>query len=209
MKQLFTVPLIFFLTLPVAAQSLFNPNKQQLTWFLLGVVSTVLFLLFAKWFINCWNRLFSFRGKRFGGVKVQKGTEKSVINRFKSFQKEFFRRNRVSVKLEKNRLYYPEFLKLIVYNRGKHDVDIDTPLLIFSSIWVSRKFKLKGLGSSFAYPLYLSGGQTHTLVVDLDRFYRFDRYLKRLPRVRVVVYTTGGRRLGSCKLLLRKTLFNI
>ena len=117
-------------------------------------------------------------------------------------------RRKVNVDLRKDRLYYPRFLELSVVNQGKTDVDIDSPVLVLSSIWVTRRFKLKGTNKNWCYPLYLTKNQSHTLNIDLHRFYGFDRTLKRLPRARVVVKDVKGRQLGSRKVLLRKTLFN-
>jgi len=116
------------------------------------------------------------------------------------------KRKRVSVDLKKDRLYYPDFLELTIRNTGNTDVDIDKPVLIFSSIWLKRKFVIKGTGNYHFYPLYLNKGQSHTLAIDLNRFYRHDKTLKRLPGAKVVVNEVGGKKLGSCKVLLRKTL---
>lgn len=125
------------------------------------------------------------------------------------FKRPLFRRKRINVELKKDRLYYPDELELIITNTGNTDVDIDTPLLIFSGFWLNRKFKLKGTNNTRLYPLYLIRGQSHTLIIDLNRFYLFDRTLKRLPRATVVVKEVKGKRMGSQRVLLRKTLFNL
>jgi hypothetical protein len=117
-------------------------------------------------------------------------------------------KNKVDLELQKDRLYYPRFLELTVTNNGAADVDLGNPMLILSSIWVTRKFKLKGTNTNWFYPLYLMKNQSHTLNIDLHRFYGFDRTLKRLPRAKVVVTDVNGRQLASRRVLLRKTLFN-
>ncbi|MFW6289953.1 MAG: hypothetical protein ACOC0R_03205, partial [Mariniphaga sp.] len=113
------------------------------------------------------------------------------------------------VELRKDRLYYPRYLELTVSNSGKKAVDIANPVLLLSSIWITRRFKLKGTNRNWFYPLYLGTNQSHSLKIDLHRFYGFDRKLKGLPRARIVVKDVKGRHLGSRKVLLRKTLFNI
>jgi hypothetical protein len=123
-------------------------------------------------------------------------------------KKPLFKRKKITIELQKDRLYYPDYLELIVTNSGNTDIDIDEPLLVFSGLWYNRKFKLKGTNNTSFYPLYLTKGQSHSLNIDLNRFYGFDKTLKRLPRVRVVVTEVNGKRLGSRKVLLRKTLFN-
>ena len=121
----------------------------------------------------------------------------------------FTKSGKVKVILKKDRLYYPRYLELTIENQGKHDIDIDCPLLILTGMWYNRKFKLKGTNNKLIYPLYLMKNQNHTLTIDLHRFYGFDRTLKRLPKARVVIRDLKGQRLGSSKVLLRKTLFNI
>lgn len=125
-----------------------------------------------------------------------------------NFKKPFLNRKKVKIQLLKDRLYYPDHIELTITNTGNADVDIDTPMLVFTGLWYSRKFKLKGTNNTSFYPLYLMKGQNHTLNIDLNRFYGFDKTLKRLPRVRIAVSDVSGKRLGSKKVLLRKTLFN-
>jgi hypothetical protein len=111
--------------------------------------------------------------------------------------------------LYKDRLYYPDSLELTITNNSKSAVDVNAPLLIFSGLWYSRKFRLKGTNKNRFYPLYLSKSQSHTLNIDLNRFYGFDKTLKRLPKARIVVSDAKGRRLGTQRVFLRKTLFNL
>lgn len=125
------------------------------------------------------------------------------------FGKPLFKRKKVRVELYKDRLYYPDALELTVTNTGNVDVDLDAPLLIFSSLWYSRKFRLKGTNNNRFYPLYLGVGQEHKLNIDLNRFYGFDKTLKRAPRVKIRVSEVTGKSLGHRKVLLRKTLFNV
>lgn len=181
MKQVLT--LIFFLTFSVSAmaQNEIGPEGHKLIWFALVIVVAGIVAFF-------W---------------ANSGKSKN------SFEISFFKRKKVHVELTKDRMYYPDFLELTVTNTGKTDVDIGAPLLVFSGMWYSRKFKLKGTNNNHYYPLYLMQGQNHTLNIDLNRFYGFDKTLKRLPRVKVVVSEVNGKKLGSPKVLLRKTLFNV
>ena len=125
------------------------------------------------------------------------------------FQFSLPKRKKVSVSLKKNRSFRPDSIELTIINTGKADLDIDAPLLIFSGMWHKRKFRLKGMNTYRIYPLYLVKGDDHTLNIDLSQFYGFDRTLKKLPRLKVVVSEVSGRRLGSSKVLLRNTLFNV
>lgn len=181
MKQVLTI--LFFLTSTVSAmaQNEVGPEGHKLIWFALVLAGVGILVFFVE---NS--------GKKKSGVKIP-----------------FFNKPKVNVELTKDRMYYPDFLELTVTNTGKTDVDIDTPLLVFSGMWYSRKFKLKGTNSNHYYPLYLMQGQNHTLTIDLNRFYGFDKTLKRQPSVKVIVSDINGKKLGSRKVLLRKTLFNV
>lgn len=175
-----TILLIFSSALPVLAQNEIGPEGHKLLWLVIVLVVTGIALLF-----------FTRSGK----------------NNFR-LKKPLFKQKKVKIELQKDRLYYPDYLDLTIINTGNTEVDINTPLLVFSGLWYSRKFKLKGINNTSIYPLYLMKGQSHTLCIDLNRFYGFDKTLKRLPRVRIVVSEVNGKRLGSRKVLLRKTLFN-
>lgn len=180
MKQLLAILFTLGSTSRLLANNEIGPEGHKLVWLLVIVVVLGLAAFF-----------FLFRPKGAKGFKFKLPVRKKV-----------------TVELKKDRLYYPRNLELIITNQGKTDVDLGNPMLVLSSIWVTRKFKLKGTNKNWYYPLYLMKDQTHTLNIDLHRFYGFDRTLKRLPRARVVVKDVKGRQLGSRKVLLRKTLFN-
>ena len=117
-----------------------------------------------------------------------------------------FARQRIKIELQKDRLYYPDNIKLSVKNTGNTDIDLDRPMLVFDNFWLKRKFRLKGMESRTFYPLYFVKGNTHTLNIDLNHFYLYDRKLKRYPKVKVTLFNVKGRRLGSNSVYLRKTL---
>lgn len=121
--------------------------------------------------------------------------------------KPLFRMKNVEVKLEKDRLYFPDRLKLTILNKGNRDIDLGEPLLIFDNFWVKRKFKLKGTGNRIFYPLYLEKGKTHVLQIELSRFYGHDKKLKGFPKAKIIAFDVKGKRLGSKVVYMRKTLF--
>jgi hypothetical protein len=121
-------------------------------------------------------------------------------------KKPFIVRQKVKIELEKDRLYFPDELKLTVKNTGNVDIDLDRPLLIFDNFWLKRKFRLKGFENRTFYPLYLVKSKTHTLNIDLNHFYSYDKKLKRYPKIKVALFNVKGTRLGSNSVYLRKTL---
>ena len=128
---------------------------------------------------------------------------KKKYTRFRKIRK----KTRVEMEFTKNRLYFPDFLTLVIRNTGTADVDIERPLMIFKSLLMKRKFRLKGLAGYHFYPLYLSAGNEHTLQIDLNRFYQHDKHLKRYPEISVEIYSVKGKKLGRKSVMLRKTLF--
>ena len=118
----------------------------------------------------------------------------------------FLARKRIKIEIKKDRKYYPDTLKLILKNNGKKEVDIGQPLLVFDNFWFKRKFKLKGTNNYKFYPLILENGNTHSLIIDLNRFYKHDNRLKKYPKVRIVISERTGKRIGSESVFLRKTL---
>jgi len=133
---------------------------------------------------------------------------KSSLNHTSSkVKRPFFAFRRVRVELNKDRLYYPDKLQLIIKNTGNTYVDLDRPLLIFDKFWLQRKFRLNGAGNRIFYPLYLEKGHEHTLEIDINRFYHHDKTLKRFPKTKIIIYDVKGKRLGSNSVYLRKTLF--
>jgi hypothetical protein len=113
---------------------------------------------------------------------------------------------RIKIDLQKDRLYYPDNIKLTVKNTGNADIDLDRPMLIFDNFWLKRKFRLKGMESRSFYPLYLEKGKTHDLNIDLNHFYSYDRKLKRYPKIKLILFNLKGKRLDSNSVYLRKTL---
>jgi hypothetical protein len=121
-------------------------------------------------------------------------------------KKPLFQQRKIKIELKKDRLYYPGELLLTVKNTGNSDIDLDKPLLIFDNFWLKRKFKLKGMNSYSFYPLYLEKGKTHTLQININRFYLHDKKLRKFPKAKVKLFDANGKRLGSKSVYLRKTL---
>lgn len=179
MKKVLTILLLTGTNTAIYASNEIGPEGHKLIWFL-----GIFVVLGLTIFVYLWKSKDSKNG---GPV--------------------FPQRNKVAVEVKKDKLYRPRYLELIITNNGKSDIDLGNPLLILKGFWYSRKFKLKGNGNNWYYPLYLMKDQSHTLNIDLQRFYGFDKTLKRLPKVKIVVNDVKGRRLGSKQVLLRKTLF--
>lgn len=133
-----------------------------------------------------------------------------IVNPFKKKEPKkrepFFKNRKISVALVKDKLYYPDKLTLTVKNEGNIDIDLDQPLLELDNFWLKRKFKLKGMENRNFYPLFLEKGKTHTLQIDLNRFYGHDKKLKKFPKAKVVLSDVNGKWLASKSVFLRKTL---
>lgn len=125
----------------------------------------------------------------------------------KKTKRPLFAKRKLAITLEKDALYYPDNLKLSLKNTGNTDIDLDQPLLVFDNFWLKRKFKLKGMENRTFYPLFLEKGKTHTLQIDLNRFYGHDKSLKKFQKAKLILSDINGKKLGSKSVYLRKTLF--
>ncbi len=129
-----------------------------------------------------------------------------VLMRKGNKKRPLFSREKIKIDLDKDRMYYPDYLTLNVKNAGNIDIDLDRPLLVFDNFWLKRKFRLSGTNNRVFYPLYMSKGYNHTLNIDLNHFYSYDKKLKRYPKVKISIFNIKGKRLGSSSIYLRKTL---
>jgi hypothetical protein len=179
MKKTFVLSVLLLVSQLVFAQNEVGPEGNKLLWFLAIAIIIAGVVLYKSW---------------------EKGSKAKV-------KESFFQKRKVEVELGKDSLYYPDNLELKVRNSGNRDLDLDQPLLVFDNFWLKRKFRLKGIGNRIFYPLYLEKNKTHTLQIDLTRFYSHDKSLKKYPKAKVLVFDVKGKRLGSKSVYLRKTLF--
>lgn len=121
-------------------------------------------------------------------------------------KKPVFEFRKVIIGLEKDRIYFPKNIKLTIKNSGNNNLDLDKPLLILDNFWLKRKFRLKGMQNHTFYPLFLEKGKTHSLNIDLNRFYLHDKNLKKYPKAIIKIYDVKGKYLGGKSVYLRKTL---
>jgi len=179
MKRIFISILFLAFYLHCFAQNEIGPEGEKLIWVFLVLVLVILaFVVFFR------------------------KTAKSL----KSSKKPLLKIQKVKILLEKDKLYYPDSIKLKISNAGNTDIDLDKPLLVLDNFWLKRKFRLKGSENRIFYPLYLEKGKSHTLQIDLTRFYIHDKSLKIFPKAKVFVFNTKGKVLGSKSVYLRKTL---
>lgn len=179
MKRVLGVLLFVGFYLNLFAQNEIGPDGNKLNWILLVALAAFIFIFL------------------FGRIKKPHGR----LN-FKSF----FQVRRVQIDLIKDRFYYPNNLTMKVKNTGNTDIDLDRPLLVFDNFWLKRNFRINGMNKHTFYPLYLEKRKSHTLEIDLTRFYRHDKRLKRYPKIKIKLFDVKKRKLGSKSIFIRKTL---
>lgn len=180
MKKGFLLAFLLLFSKLIFAQNEVGPEGHKLMWGLLVLlVVTAVFVFTTKPF------------------KKNRQKEKKPL----------FPNRKLQINVEKDALYYPDNLKLSVKNSGNIDVDLDQPLLVFDNFWLKRKFKLKGMGNRTFYPLFFEKGKSHTLQIDLTRFYGHDKSLKKFPKATIYLFDVKGKKLGKKSTYLRKTLF--
>ena len=177
MKKVLGIVAFLGFSYNAVAQETIGPDGDKLIW----IFGVLLLLLVALYFI------------------AKPGSLDGIIQVF-SFKK------RIRIDLVKDRKYYPDVIQMQLKNIGSGDVDIDKPVLVFDNFWFKRKFKLKGTNNYHFYPLILGKSESHSLQIDLDRFYKHDYRLKKYPKVKLIIKEREGRKIGSRSVFLRKTL---
>jgi len=127
LKKIVTVLLFSLISTALFAQNEVGNDGDKLIWILLVVLAMALFFY-----------LFAGKKKR---ISINPGL--------------LFKRQKLRVELEKDRVYYPDRLRLKIKNTGNTDLDIDRPLLIFDRFWIKRNFRINGSNNRTFYPLYL------------------------------------------------------
>ncbi len=118
----------------------------------------------------------------------------------------FFKKVKLEVILEKDRLFRPQVLTMTIRNIGKYEADLDAPVIEFRKIWSIRKFKLNGIKGQQVYPLFVQPGITHQLRIETATFHQYDRTIKSFYWARIFVSDVNGHKWKSNKVKLRKSL---
>lgn len=133
-------------------------------------------------------------GKRKKGIKT-------------ATKKPFFRLGRIELKLTKDKQENPQELTMKLINRGNTDMDIANPILTFYNFWTYKKFKLRGSDGYEFYPLVLEKGETHTLHINLKKFYVFNERLSRFSKAKIRIYSISGSLLAKKSLYLKPSIY--
>ena len=102
---------------------------------------------------------------------------------------------RVVFKVEggKDRVTGRQLLKISVQNNTREGITFLSPMVIFRYWGKERRFRLRSSDQKDMFPLTLTGGTSHRLVIDLDHFYERLPELKKSNRVGAAIETTGGK----------------
>jgi len=116
-------------------------------------------------------------------------------------------RKRVTVRVEKNKIYHPDTVHIIIENKTAKAIDIENPVIRFKHRRKSKAFKIKAVNTRNIYPLYLESGKTHHLPVALEPFYSFDNSLKKFSQLRIEFIYNKTQNQKSSYIVLKPTLF--
>ncbi|MGQ1889322.1 hypothetical protein ACT29H_02670 [Thermophagus sp. OGC60D27] len=102
---------------------------------------------------------------------------------------------RVNFKVEKvkDRITRRWLLKISVQNNTREGITFLAPMVVFRKWDQERRFRLKSSDQEDMFPITLTGGTSHQLVIDLDHFYEKLPDLKKSNRVGAVIETTSGK----------------
>lgn len=84
-----------------------------------------------------------------------------------------------------------QLLKISIINKTNEGITFLPPHLVFRNWGQERKFRLKGSNQEDMFPLTLTPGTSHRLVLDLEQFFEKIPDLKKSNKVGVSVQTTG------------------
>ncbi|HPR59617.1 MAG TPA: hypothetical protein PLF35_01650 [Prolixibacteraceae bacterium] len=114
---------------------------------------------------------------------------------------------RITVRVEKNKIYHPDTVHIIIENKTAKAIDIENPVIRFKHRRKSKAFKIKAVNTRNIYPLYLESGKTHHLPVALEPFYSFDNSLKKFSQLRIEFIYNKTQNQKSSYIVLKPTLF--
>lgn len=118
----------------------------------------------------------------------------------------FYKKIKLEVTLEKEKAFRPQLLTMTIRNMGKHDADLNAPVIEFRKIWSKRKFKVNGINGQQVYPLFLYPGHVHQLQIETVTFHQYDRSIKSYYWARIYISDVEGRQWKSNKVKLRQSL---
>lgn len=88
-------------------------------------------------------------------------------------------------------------LQLSIVNRSPESLTFMPPMVVFKKWGTIRQFKLKGSNNKEMFPLTLTPGTSHRVVIDLDQFFEKMPELKTFNRVGGIVGTSSGQKYQS------------
>ncbi|PWE00551.1 hypothetical protein DDZ16_05715 [Marinilabilia rubra] len=93
----------------------------------------------------------------------------------------------------KDKITGKNLVKVSIENNTRDGLTFLPPQLVFKSWGNERRFRLKGSNQEDMFPLTLTPGTGHRLVLDLDQFYEKIPDLRKANRVGAMVETTDGK----------------
>lgn len=103
---------------------------------------------------------------------------------------------RVKFKVTKGRdkMTGRDLLKISIYNNTAEGLTFLSPNVVFSRWGQERRFRLRSSDQEDMFPLTLTAGTGHRVVLDLEQFYEKLPELKQFNRVGATVETTDGKK---------------
>ncbi|MCL3780034.1 hypothetical protein EMN47_06490 [Prolixibacteraceae bacterium JC049] len=158
-----------------------GPDGSNLLWLVILFLLPVLVVIV--------NRLYE---KRKGGNNRAKTVSKS---------------NDVSFWVERDTMFKPSVITLVIENNSNQPVDIAPPMLTFHNYIQKKKLKVTAINGQKIYPLFLDPGRIHRIAIPTNVFYNRDKSLKYLGFLRVVVKNVNGKKIGSENIQMNKYIF--
>jgi hypothetical protein len=105
--------------------------------------------------------------------------------------------SKVKINFVGERKFRPRLFNLTFENKGKSEIDLNAPILIFKRWRTERRFRIKPSNKTDIYPILLEPDKNYTLNINLEDFYEADADLKKAGRIRVETTDVRGKKFTS------------
>lgn len=110
------------------------------------------------------------------------------------FQQWFPGRVHFRVSKGKDRVTGRKLMRIAIENNTREGLTFMAPMIVFSKWGKERRFRIRGSNQEESFPLTLTPGTGHRLLLDLDQFYEKIPDLKDSTRVGASIETTDGKK---------------
>lgn len=181
MKHLLTIILLSPLYCYAQAAREVGPDTHNLLWIILLFLLPVLVVLLNK---------------QYEKHKASAPKAKTVSDN-----------NKVNFWIERDTIYNPSVITIVIENNSATPVDIAPPVISFHNYIQSKKLRVTTINGQKIYPLFLDPGRIHRLAIPTNAFYNRDKSLKHFGFIKINIADVNGKKVASENIQVNKYIF--